>query len=1123
MSESINWIHLTDLHLGLDSGSWLWPRVKHDLLRDLEKLGQEVDYWDLVFFTGDLVQRGDAAEFERLNQELREIWDVLSRKGSPPKLCVIPGNHDLLRPPEGSAVGKTFNRLWWTDSDLRRSFWREPSGEYRTSVNAFFANYTDWCSRISVPILSAARGILPGDSAGTFSKGAVSLAIVGLNSTFLQVTRGDYRGRLDLHVSQLSALCDGDPVRWLRGHTTALLLTHHPPSWLAPEALEHFRQEIYPPGRFMAQLCGHQHEPEAFEFAEAGAAPRRLRQGPSLFGLEQYSGAEPTKRIHGYTAGQFVFDDTGGFETRWPRTAVKGRHGGLILCPDHSFQLNDENAIVIPFDLDGDPQPTGHPTLSGENAPDPTPADTRTPELTLLDNALDPRTASGRLAVCPRIGMTFGPQHISVRQEEQNQFELALRRTRSVWLVADWGSGKDGFLAAALHRFQHEESPVSAFHLRCDDASDVDSVESAFTQQFGMTLQAFCNLVAPLKNTFLVFDEIHPELCSGEPGQGFLRIARAVLDYCPSLSVVAISRLMPVEGFSHTVSLHPLDVPDVRTYIMHHPETTAELHEAEVIEKLYERSDGLPMHLDRMLRALKVASLTSVLDSGSDFDPQPAQKSTPRALVHTVSTLSKSRDKGSRRSFRLLKVLAVLPYGETLDTLRHYLPTEPFFYENALQLNELALLDVILLQQARVDIATVAEIAATDTPKVLRVPRQVRDYVQTLLPDDERAIFLLAGMERFFGTRWTEGHIKARTVPAEYRAYLSSGVGNEFAVVSQFLHLKSGQSDDGLFRRVLDVGVKYARYMQQQDRYRDVVVIARGLIPSVDRDKVGDVWCELAVLLGEGLRMMGKAAEALTYFKQAVEVGRDLMTSDDKADLWIKVAYAEKTLQNKDAAVTAAEAARQHSKPKRVAYLQSAFISALLTLVGENRSSALRKLERSARDAKMISLAENIALSLAEDASLSEKVELLDRVLKGRTQGYNQVRAIVSKAEAIQKVGPTGALRESDLQILTKAYSYLHTQRLGSLFDKCHLALWAAFEAKGDTLHMLRLFRHSSFLWRIRGDETKESTFVKRLVERDVAQHALAGLSNADLAIRYFWLRTRSLGALPQPSTREGD
>src|SRR5437588_7496982 len=103
MTEAINWIHLTDLHFGLDHDGWLWPRVKHDFFKDLEKISDEVDGWDLVLFTGDFVQKGDKQEYERLNSDLEALWKVISKNGRVPQLCVVPGNHDLVRPsPEGT-------------------------------------------------------------------------------------------------------------------------------------------------------------------------------------------------------------------------------------------------------------------------------------------------------------------------------------------------------------------------------------------------------------------------------------------------------------------------------------------------------------------------------------------------------------------------------------------------------------------------------------------------------------------------------------------------------------------------------------------------------------------------------------------------------------------------------------------------------------------------------------------------------------------------------------------------------------------------------------------------------------------------------------------------------------
>ncbi len=167
-------------------------------------------------------------------------------------------------------------------------------------------------------------------------------------------------------------------------------------------------------------------------------------------------------------------------------------------------------------------------------------------------------------------------------------------------------------------------------------------------------------------------------------------------------------------------------------------------------------------------------------------------KATSKALIHAVSSLAQSQDKGSQRSFRLLKVLSVLPYCETLETIHHYLPTEPFFPQNAIQLNELAVLDVIPLQQTSPSAEFPRRGSNEPTgPKLLRVPRQVRDYVLTLISEQEREEIVFAGLERLFGRKWREGKVKLRDLPLEHREYLNSGVGNEYALIHHLLTLAS--------------------------------------------------------------------------------------------------------------------------------------------------------------------------------------------------------------------------------------------------------------------------------------------------------------------------------------------
>ena len=1118
MSLSINWLLLSDLHLGLDDQSWLWPKVKHDIFKDCAKMADIIGAWDVVFFAGDFVQAGKQTEFDRASFELESFWKELSKSGSTPLLCPVPGNHDLIRPEKNAAIARTLTQLWWSDEDLRNTFWREANCEGRKAVEEYFRNYTTWLSNLPVPIVKHNTGILPGDFSSVFTKHEIELGIIGLNSSFLQLSHGDYRGKLDLHISQLNAVCNGDPSAWVKDRSACILLTHQPPSWLSPKALEHYRQEIYPPGRFLSHLFGHQHEPETFETSEAGGAPRRFRQGPSLFGLEAWSGSDSVKRTHGYIAGQFVFDVTNSVERFYPRVAMQARHGGMRLCPDHSFQLRDDNSIVVPFDMDTDYEDPSKDGLSIHKQKvldiDSTSSDAPpSPELHPLDRTPDIETSKSNLSPCPRLPLGAAAHHRAVRQEEQSLFELEVRKTRSVWLAADWGTGKEGFLAAALERFRDPSRELEVFHLLCGDAVDENSFIALFPQQYGMSMQAFCGYAAALTGAFIVFDDIHPELCTGQNLHILKRIASAIIDFCPGLSAIFISRTPPDNGYFPLVELKPLDIPDVRTYIMHHPDATTSLRDTDVIEKLHERSDGLPMHLDRMLRSLKVSSLESVLDAEMELPStiESIAATVPKALVHAVTSLAKSNDKLSRRSLRLLKVLSVLPYGETLDVLSHYLQTEPFFIENALQLKELALLDAIPLKHSSPCVGFGKRgLSDERDPKILKVPRQIGLYVKTLLTDEERSEIVLSGVERFFGRRWRDGKVKLRTMPCEYREYLSTGAGNEFAVVHHLIVDAKIKGDSTTTRKAAKLGVQYCRRLDKEGRYRDLLVVAGGLLQPIARDDMPEQWSELAALYGEALRMTGKHTDALNYLHGAIEAGEQYLGNDQKASVWLDVALVEEKLKHTDLAVKAATEIKRLAKPQSATYLHAMAIEAGMTLEGSARNTRLMELEKQARDEGFPSLADTIALDIA--IYLDEppaKIKLLDRVLANKKSAYNQARAVVAKAGVIERNPSHNIdLSNTDRISLSVAYSYLYSQRFGPLFDKCHDTLWNLLESQGDTTQLLRMFRHSSFVWRIRGDENKELEYLNRLKKCMPSSDSPTSMNHL-LEVRYYLGRLR--------------
>lgn len=77
------------------------------------------------------------------------------------------------------------------------------------------------------------------------------------------------------------------------------------------------------------------------------------------------------------------------------------------------------------------------------------------------------------------------------------------------------------------------------------------------------------------------------------------------------------------------------------------------------------------------------------------------------------------------------------------------------------------------------------------------------------------------------------------------------------------------------------------------------------------------------------------------------------------------------------------------------------------------------------------------------------------------------------------------------------------------MFDQCHEALWRLLEARGDMAQTLRLFRHSSFVWRIRGEDDKETKYLEKLRERKPPTELIETVKTTTIELKYFWRRVK--------------
>lgn len=389
------WLHLTDLHApGIGGFRTLWPNVEEQLYEDLARLHDRCGPWDLVLFTGDLTQRGSPSEFAALDDVLGALWEHLRALGSDPRLFTVPGNHDLARPDPRRPEVRLLAR-WEDNPDVQRELWADPTSPYRRLIDETFAAYTSWTASPKIrPPGELLRGILPGDATAVLEKDGVRLGLLGLNSSFLQLGDAAWQGRLAVDVAQFHAAAGGDGPRWARGCDAALLMTHHGPLWLDRASNEALNGEISPPGRFLAHLYGHMHEPATESLAVGGALPWRRWQGASLFGLEGWG--PHTDRRHGYAAARYEIDGQGRGQLRlWPRSARKHQAGFWQIGPDPTFLLEDDGATAAEVVAPRRRRPRGVPlqpgvdTLTLPPLEPPLPAEACAALVALADNVHD--------------------------------------------------------------------------------------------------------------------------------------------------------------------------------------------------------------------------------------------------------------------------------------------------------------------------------------------------------------------------------------------------------------------------------------------------------------------------------------------------------------------------------------------------------------------------------------------------------------------------------------------------------------------------------------------------------------------------------------------------------------
>lgn len=1056
--KAFRWLHFSDIHVGQDGQTRLWPRASTVLLDDLETAHGKTGGFDCLVFSGDLVQQGAASEFEEFDGVLASILDRLANIGERPPVITVPGNHDLSRPDPLNSRAMALTRFW-SEAALRDGMWK-PGSEYLLFLKDVFRNYSDWQARAianGVHLAPTVQGLLPGDASYLLETCAGRVGMIGLNSTWLQLGGGNYQSELHVDANQLLAITNGAPDDWVRANEVNLLLTHQPASWLHRDSPASWDADLNPTGRFDLHLFGHMHEPDVTSIAHGGGLARRNVQAASLFGLEKYG--EGHLRIQGYSANSITVGSEDRRFTSWPRRLVTVAGGRLKLAPDSSQEIDETTgALNVIYKVERRSVPKLRETQSSLRAT----GDGASSQLVRTTFDLD----------VIRHPVPESKGHLKVRRVEQDACVAALLAGRVVWVTSDWGMGEDGFVSSICNRLELPRDKVFSVDFNGYDATD--AFFDLLRTRLGGTFQQICDALSETGPCVLILDDVDVGL-SGVTEKLLENLIRPVSDFASESYIFIRSRRRPRGISIPIIELKTLDEPDVAIYARESELGGERFAKPDAVSKLLRHTDGVPSRLDDALRDLEIVSLSDLLSANPDYGDAVATSTTPAALVSTVAELAHSGERAEERAYNLLLALSGLPQGEQLARLTRFLGPHPFYPSHARALVERSLVDTVA-------IATLDGLPGDTTQKALIVPRPVREYVRSLM--DEKAVksFDRKTLDLYFGDSWTSGEINSSPTGRRVRKALCDGyeIGNSAALILRCARRSLIENNEIEIGQLIRLATSFIEVLIVGAHFRAAASLSEDFIQLLE--EFGSYGSEVNVLrygLARSLRMLGRPSEARTEFER---LDLDALTKSQRQSAELGLALTLERLKDSSAAAIVA---------RRVIALDRSSGSALHAKViiaeqiedNAKRTAELQRLLASALKGSHTVVANNIRLTLAREEKDDERASALLKDITapaGSNDFYNKVRAAVELAERRSRSPKLG---EAERSRLIDAYHFLYSERLVALFDRCHEVLWNEFERSGQISNLLNLFRHSSFIWRLNGRESTERRYLAKLVK----------------------------------------
>lgn len=1063
----IGYLHLSDLHIGDKYQKGLISQTKTILFDDIKYILSKIKKLDVVFFTGDFVQKGGIEEFEMLENFLHELWGIFEQNHQNPYLICVPGNHDLERMNDSFNPTQKVLLNWTNETELKKDYFWNNSNDYIKFVNERFRNYLNWYKATSIKKPEDIHwGYIPGDHYCTIIIEGIKLGVVGLNSSFLHLSGGDVKNKIGIYNKQINFLFNENYLEWLKEQNFSVLLTHHNSDWYEKESYDEFYQEIFCENSYIEHLCGHMHEPLYNSTSINGFPAKRYWISPSLFGLEFFN--EEKYRIHGYTAGIYDVEPNRITRTIWPRISIRTKTGVLKIIQNDEFNLDKETASLEETLIEYDKNSNIISSVEkSENS------------ITHLDkieektgNLFGYKTSKDKHLV--RTIYKEIDSHFNIRPQERNKAIESLVSHKLCWIITKFGLGEDEFIGSILNK--SDINLANCFSINCEEVTDIEDLTDLFSKVFSLKITEFFDIINKVDRPLLVFNKLQESVVISSVD--LKKFIQTIFDFCPSLKIIIISDSVPDRRFFDSIELLPLDIPAVKQYIEHSQEVHTSFTYIEY-EKIHRISSGIPFYLDRLLEQLTFRPLSDISDmefeSSSNYDTNDFL---PISIRNIINELRSNQDKQGNRRFSLLAIISLLHNGETFERIKRFDPTKPFYPDDISYLLKNKLVETIQVNSIFGNKQEDSEVI-----KIIKVPRNVRDYVSSLLTDNDKNDIYKMACNLYLGDNWRNSIKLLPSKDIELDTIIYQNL--QFSV--RFILLHSLEKDNELeVIRMVRVSLSLIEYFSHRGAYKDAISLAEETLLSIKDltyDEIESMKIYLTKSLGENLRMSSFRTKAVSILKSICDDERNNISKHERNDIRLSIAYAYETEGNEEEAIKYANMIKKKETDKNSSlYLSAESVIAHFIKNKVQKIQVLNSLKTKADKFGYKTLKANIVLKICKLEKDENQLKQLDKVIiESKNDIYNKVRALVLKSEIILKTKKIEEITESDLLSLNVAYSYTFYQRLKPLLNQCHKLVWQYWEQQNQFDQLLNLFRYSSFVWRLCNDVDEELKYVNIL------------------------------------------